>query len=61
MKTELKKLVAMPALPDSSRKSPKIIANDDVGLTVVICGSENVRLNRQAYLKQTNFETCLLY
>lgn len=36
IKTELKRLDAMPAFPDSSRKSPKIMPNDEEGPTVVI-------------------------
>jgi len=44
IKTELEKLVAIPACPESSRKSPKIMANDDVGLNVVNWNSEKKNL-----------------
>lgn len=36
MKTELKSVIAVPAWPVSSRKSPNIIPNDEVGPNVVI-------------------------
>lgn len=36
MKTELKSVIAVPAWPVSSRKSPNIIPNDEVGPKVVI-------------------------
>jgi len=40
----LKRLDAMPACPESSRKSPKIMANDDVGLSVVNWNNEKKNL-----------------
>lgn len=36
MKTELKSVIAVPAWPVSSNKSPNIIPNDEVGPNVVI-------------------------
>jgi len=44
IKTELKRLNAMPACPESSRKSPKTMANDDAGLSVVNWNSEKKNL-----------------
>jgi len=44
IKSVLEKLVAMPACPESSRKSPKIMANDDIGLNVVNWNSEKKNL-----------------
>lgn len=44
MKTELKSVIAMPAWPFASRKSPNIIANDDVGPNVVIYRKNQLRV-----------------
>lgn len=56
MKAELEKLIAMPAIPDASRKSPKIMANDDDGPNVVNC--KNSRFNTRAYIKSLILYIC---